>query len=336
MMSENDSASILVVESNVDTRGVILRHLDEAGYSYLGVETINDCLTELEARPYAIVLCNVSSPDEDEANLVGSIKQQQGDAAIIMMTTDEDLDGAVNALKAGAYDCVTKPLNPELLNLAVKRAMERRTLLMENRDFKLNLEQRIKEKTHQVSLTLHNAIEALVFALEAKDEYSEGHSRRVADQAVRLGERIELSSTELERLRLAALLEDIGYIGLKEGILTKPNRLTPEEYEHVKTHPDIATRILEPIDDLKSLIPIIRHHHERYDGKGYPDAISGDEIPLASRILALADVHDALVSPRPYRDAFRPEMALAIIEGNAGSQFDPELTASFIEMMRGQ
>jgi len=300
----------------------------------MGVSSSGEGLAELRARPYSIVLCDAANQDLSYADLVQRVQQSREDALLIVLIPAGQAEVAVEALKAGVYDYITKPLNLELLSFTIQRAVERYRLQTENRDYQQNLESRVQERRREVSLTLRNAIEALVHALEAKDEYSEGHARRTAEEAVLLGKRLDLSDDALEQLRLAALLQDIGYIGIKEGITSKPGRLTPQEYEHVKTHPIIATRILEPIDELRGLIPIVRHHHERYDGRGYPDGLSGEDIPYGARILSLADVYDALISPRPYRSAFSPEMALAIIEGNAEAQFDPELTRIYVELKR--
>ena len=176
---------------------------------------------------------------------------------------------------------------------------------------------------------LVDTIKALVYILQDRDEYIAGHSRRVAEYAVSIAQELSLPEREVENIRLAALLHEIGIIGIREGLLHKPGKLSDEEYNHVKTHPLVAERMLKPIPELRGVIPYIKHEHERYDGKGYPDGLKGEEIPLGARIIAVADAFDAMTSDRPYRSAYRAEEAMAELERKAGSQFDPRVVEVF-------
>ena len=176
---------------------------------------------------------------------------------------------------------------------------------------------------------LIEAIKVLVCILQDKNEYTVGHSRRVAEYAVSIAERLALPQKEIENIRLAALLHDIGVIGIREGVLGKPGKLSAEEYDHVKTHPLVAERILKPIPELKDIVAYIKHKNEAYDGSGYPDGLKGEEIPLGARIIAVAEAFDAMTSDRPYRRATRPEEAMAELERKAGSQFDPKIVEIF-------
>ncbi len=175
-------------------------------------------------------------------------------------------------------------------------------------------------------------IESLARTLEAKDRYTEGHSQRVADYAVQVGIKLGFSQQDIENLRLASLLHDMGKIGIPERILNKSGSLTETEFEQIKAHPSIAARMLEPLDVFKPLIPWIEFHHERYDGKGYPRGIAGKAIPLEARIISLADSYDAMTSDRPYRKALPIKMALREIAKHGGTQFDPQLTEVFLEV----
>lgn len=200
-------------------------------------------------------------------------------------------------------------------------------LLLARYSFKLYMETR--------SLYL-STIQALNSAMEAKDTYTFGHAARVEGYAVELAEAYELSLNEIQAIKDAAVLHDIGKIGVSDNILNKPEKLTKAEYEEIKNHSSIGAEIIEKVDFLKKASEIIRHHHERYDGKGYPDGLSGDEIPIEASILSIADSYDAMTTDRPYRTALTEEEALEEIKNNAGTQFHPELAKIFCEVIENK
>ncbi|HXG11982.1 MAG TPA: HD domain-containing phosphohydrolase [Gemmataceae bacterium] len=177
-----------------------------------------------------------------------------------------------------------------------------------------------------------NTITILAQAVELRDEYTGGHTQRVTSYAVLLAEELGLRSSEIELVRIGTPLHDIGKIGIDDAILRKPDRLTPEEFEIMKSHTTKGARILEQVPDLHPVIPIARSHHERWDGKGYPDGLAGDNIPLLARIVAVADAFDAMTSDRPYRKGMAAEVAFAELEKQAGKQFDPRCAAAFLGM----
>jgi len=179
-----------------------------------------------------------------------------------------------------------------------------------------------------------DTVKSLSQAVEAKDPYTNGHSRRVGEYACKLAERLGLSPKKVENLKIAAILHDIGKIGIDESILNKPGRLTEEEFEKIKQHPEIGVKIIKDIDFLKDASEIILSHHERYDGTGYPEGRKHKDIILEAQILSIADVFDALTSERPYRNAMTVEEALDIIEKGKGIQFDSKLADAFIKMVK--
>ena len=172
-------------------------------------------------------------------------------------------------------------------------------------------------------------INSYVHAVEAKDVYTRGHSERVSVYAARLGEHMGLSKREVEQLRVAGMLHDIGKIGIPDSILNKPGKLSAQEYEVMKTHPAVAKKILSRIQPLKDVLPIIYHHHEHYDGSGYPDGLTGKDIPLLARIISVADGFEAMTSDRSYKPGFDPEQAKAVLIENAGNQWDPRVVEAF-------
>ncbi len=199
---------------------------------------------------------------------------------------------------------------------------------------------RLKQKLSELS-TLYeisrknyfDTIQALALAIEARDPYTRGHSERITNYALDIAEELRLSKDELKTIQYAGRLHDIGKIAIRDAILSKPDRLTVAEWAEVKLHPLKGAEMLLPLDFLENAIPSVRHHHERFDGRGYPDRLIKGRIPLLARILALADAFDAMTSNRPYRDAFSTEKAIEELRTNSGSQFDPELTKAFLRIL---
>ncbi len=191
-----------------------------------------------------------------------------------------------------------------------------------------------------IKKTFLGTVEALTYAIELKDPYTHGHSRRVADHSIAIAKALGLPKETIERIELAALLHDIGKIGIRGSVLDKPARLTDDEYEEIKKHPVLGAELVGKIETLRDIAKIIRHHHERCDGKGYPDGLTCDEIPLESKIIAIADAFDAMISDRPYRKALSVEEALEIIEKDGGNQWDAAIAEIavrvFREMHRGK
>jgi excisionase family DNA binding protein len=183
--------------------------------------------------------------------------------------------------------------------------------------------------------TFTSTVETLLKALDTRDIVSAGHSTRVADLACAVGKTMRFSKRELQELKLAALMHDVGKIGISETILGKPGRLTGQELFLVKKHPEIGEEIVTQVDDLKSVASAIRHSHERFDGKGYPDEIGGSDIELNSRIIAVADAYDYLRSDLSYRKAYSMEESLQEIQKSSGTQFDPEVVQTFLNNVKG-
>lgn len=177
-------------------------------------------------------------------------------------------------------------------------------------------------------------IASLVKATEAKDAYTSGHSARVAELACRLGRYLGLDNDQIKMLQWAGMLHDIGKIGIKDDVLSKPGKLTADEFDHLKTHSQKSFQVLQPVEALQNVLPAVKHHHEHFDGSGYPDGLKGDKIPLLARILQIADVWDALTSNRSYRAAMTDQKARQIMRDEAGTTMDPDLVKSFLEMLQ--
>lgn len=190
----------------------------------------------------------------------------------------------------------------------------------------------LNQKNQQLRQIFLRTIESLALSLEAKDRYTNGHSRRVAKFCEIIADKAKLSHAENEDLKLAGLLHDIGKIGISEKVLNKPGKLTEEEYNHIKEHPLVGAKILQPLEGIENIIDNIKYHHERFDGRGYPYKLKGKQIPLGARIIACADTFDAMTTNRPYRKALAHEVALEEIKKASGSQLDPDIGKIFFEL----
>jgi putative nucleotidyltransferase with HDIG domain len=313
---DGPKASILVVDDEDFIREIICRKLGGSGFECDSAPSAEDALAKIAQNDYDCVLSDIHMPGMSGVDLLRQIKLQDQDLAVILITGAPDIDAALEAMRLGAYDHLSKPLNLAALEMTVDRALEKKRLVEENREYQHNLESMVKERTKQLSAANEDlkrlftgSIKALAQALEAKDEYTQGHSARVAEESVNIARYLSLSDTEVQRMWLAGYLHDIGKIGIKETVLNKPGKLDEEEWDLIQQHPVVAGRILGPIPEFSDIIDIIVHHHERYDGTGYPDGLEGSSIPLGARILAVADTYDALTSRRPYRDPLALEEA---------------------------
>jgi len=224
--------------------------------------------------------------------------------------------------KTNLKDVEQVPFNPEMLFLKVEKMLIR-----------LHMQRMIVENNRRNRAFFLKIVRVMAKLLEERDEYTEHHSENVARIACAIARRFGFDAAELGKLEMAGLLHDFGKIGITDYILNKPSRLTEEEYEVIKKHPSIAQIILEPIKDLEEIIPWIKHHHERWDGTGYPDGLKGEEIPLPSRILAVADAYDTMHSRRTYHEPYDDKVIVRELEENKGTQFDPAVVDVFLEML---
>jgi cyclic di-GMP phosphodiesterase len=248
---------------------------------------------------------------------------------------------AVEATRKGAYDFIMRPIDAAKARFRVRVALEKHSRAIEERAYTVALEERVNGRTEEVlqnreriKLQFINTIRALEKALQAKSVYTEGHSRRVAEKAVEVAKVMGVPREQIRHIELGALFHDIGKIGIRDDVLNKNGRLTELEYEHMKLHPIVAEQILSPIEELRPIVDIVKHEHERWDGKGYPDGLSREQIPLGARLIAIADAWDSMVYDRIYRKAMSHEAALAEIERNAGTQFCPQCAKVFCGLER--
>jgi putative two-component system response regulator len=321
---------ILIVDDEETIRSLLHQELSGEGYHCKEAGSAGQALDELRNNVVALVLLDIKMPGKSGTELLPEIKASYPDTAVVMATAITDTSTAIQCMKQGAYDYITKPFNLDEVILGVDRALEKRRLELENRDYQQHLEQKVEEQAKKIRASFLSAITALAYALEAKDKYTSGHSQRVAETSVAIAKELGMPQDSIDKIRLAGLVHDIGKIGVRESVLNKPCRLTDEEFNHIKSHCEIGEHILTPIVEDEEILKAVRHHHERYDGRGYPDGLSGKQIPLGARILAVADTYDAMTSERPYREAMSAEATYTEIERGKGTQFDPEVVDAFL------
>jgi len=279
----------------------------------------SDALKILNMTEVDLILLDVMMPGIDGFELCTNLKNNEITRMIpvVMVTALDDIGSRIKGIEAGADDFIIKPFN-SLDHLARIKSL-------------------LKVKKLNKNLTsIENVLFSLAHAIEAKDQYTEGHIHRVANIAVMIGKKLVLSSQELDSLRLGGILHDIGKIGIPNKILNKPGALDPEEWEIIKTHPDAGTKICMPLKNmLGPALDIIRHHHEKLDGSGYPDGLKDGEISVVARIMAVADIYDALTTVRPYRLAMTKDKAISILinEANSGA-LDNNIVTCFVDIIR--
>jgi putative nucleotidyltransferase with HDIG domain len=274
-----------------------------------------------------------------------------------MLTGYTEMNVAVEAINRGEiYRLITKPWNDEELKATLRQAFDHYDLKSEIRrlnqvtreqnlklqDMNRTLEAKVRDRTKQLAdknqelrIGYVQTIRALAEAVDAKDAYTRGHSERVGVYASKLGRELGLQRELIERIYISGLLHDVGKIGIPDRIITKPDRLTTEEYEEIKRHPEIGARILQPVAFLADVVPCVRHHHEWYDGStsGYPARLVGDQIPLPSRIILVSDTLEAMTSDRPYRKGMALERVLEELRRFSGTQFDPLCVDAMLRLL---
>ncbi len=313
---------VLIVDDDNLVRDTLRFVLEDAGYDVWATAHGADALAVLESQPIDIVLSDIFMPGMNGFDLLKQIRARRPDVPVILVTGFGNIEMARQALKEGATDFITKPYNVHEIPILIERNLTRHTLEST----------RTSALQEEVQRSYRATLEALLAALDTRDTETEGHSERVAAYTMLIAQQLNLSQEELQHIERGALLHDIGKIGVPDHILYKPGPLTPDEWEIMKQHPVIGYKMCMKVEMLRPAAPIVLHHHERWDGKGYPHSLSGEEIPLGARIFAIADTLDAMTSDRPYRKALSFAQAREEIERCAGSQFDPELVRVFLRL----
>jgi len=313
-----EKATILIVDDMPSNIELMKALLERESFDFLAASNGREALRIVEDFHPDLAIVDVMMPEINGYELCKRLKAVAGSKffPVIMVTALNEIEDKIRGLEAGADDFFSRPFHTIELLTKIRSLLRLRELQ--------------KELDHSEDIII-----TLAIAIEAKDRYTKGHSERVGKLSRRFAGFIGLSSTEQDLVNKAGIIHDIGKIGIKEDLLQKKAHLSKEELELIRQHPVIGENICKPLSSLKATLPAIRHHHERWDGNGYPDGLKGDEIPLIARILGIVDGFDAIISERPYRKGISVDMALERMElERDDGQWDPTLLQRFIEMMR--
>jgi len=328
---------ILIVDDEKITCNVIAQRLKREGFSCVTAYNGKEAFEYFCKGNFSLVISDIRMPEKDGLELLRLVKAVRPNMKFIIMTAYAEIEVAVEAMHLGASDLLIKPFELELAVFSVKKAIEQTKMEEELESYHKNLKKLVAERTEKLQEAYHtlkkahlDSVKVLAEAIDAKDPYTRGHSDRVRQMSLRIATSLRFNEERMEILEYGALLHDIGKIGVKDEILQKPGPLSAEEYQTIREHPLIGVRILEGVEFFKDKIPMIRNHHEQFDGKGYPDRLVGEAIPLEARIIAVPDAFDAMTSSRPQRENRALEEILSDMEQQKGRQFDPRILEIFL------
>ena len=328
-------ALVMLVDDDEINRYVVTQLLSE-DYRMIAAESGKAAFAMLEQQAPDLILLDVYMTEMDGHEVLRRLKstEKYADIPVVFLTGDEDESTEIQGFSEGAIDFLRKPLRKAVATQRLNRILELSYLqknLKKEVERQTEVAERRRKKVERMSLQM---VHALANTIDAKDSYTNGHSTRVAKYSVMLAEIMGYAGEKLEQVQYAALLHDIGKIGIPREIINKPSRLTDEEYAVIKSHPVIGGKILEEITEIPDIAVGARWHHERFDGKGYPDGLMGMEIPELARIIGVADAYDAMTSKRSYRDILPQEIVLGEIEKGKGSQFDPDIAEHMMQIIK--
>lgn len=309
-------AKILVVDDDPAILDLLVRILKRDAYTPIIATNGIEALEAVEREAPDLILLDVTMPKLDGFAVCQRLKDNEATALIpvTMLTGLDDREHRQRGLEVGADDFLTKPFEQSLLRARIRSQL------------------RIKRLTDQLERT-ERVIFMLALAVEAKDAYTEGHLRRLSSYSEQLALVAGISQEQLKAIRFGGLLHDIGKISVDDAILRKPGKLTPAEYEQIKRHPEYGARIVQPMRFAGEVAPIIRHHHERWDGQGYPHGLCGEAIPIGARVVAIVDAYDAMMTDRPYRKALGLTETLRRLREGSGREWDPQLMELFLGLV---
>jgi putative nucleotidyltransferase with HDIG domain len=349
--------SVLFVDDEANILKAVQRLLRHEPWKVRVASRGEEALEILEVEPAQVVISDQRMPEMSGVDLLSAVRARHPDVVRMMLTGNTEMSVAVEAINQGEiYRLITKPWNDEELKATIRQAFDHYDLKREiqrlnqitqeqncklqdmNRTLEAKVESRTKqlaEKHRELRTAYIQTIRALAEAVDAKDAYTRGHSERVGVYASKIAREMGMDRDSIERIYIAGLLHDVGKIGVRDAVITKPAKLTKEEYDEIKRHPGIGAKILEPVSFLEDIVPCVRHHHEWYDGSscGYPQQLRGDQIPLGSRVILVADTLEAMSSDRPYRKGLPLDSVTEELEKYSGSQFDPSCVQPCLRLL---
>ena len=334
---DDSSKHILVIDDDLAVCELLADSLATFGHPAYTASNASEALEIVKREPIRLVLTDIDMPEVDGFEVLRSIKSYDADVDVVMVTGATDVDIAIRAIREGASDYVTKPLNLDEVQIVVERTLKERRLVLDDRAHRERLKELVDVRTQEVTNLCHDlsdsyesTLHALMTALDFRDNETQGHSYRVVDYAVLVARLMGIEEPELTNIRRGAILHDVGKIGVPDAVLRKPGKLNEEEWKEMRRHPELGYRMLKDISFLQSCLNIVLSHQERYDGTGYPRGLKGEQIPLGARIFAVVDTFDAMTSDRPYRPAVSISEARDEIRCWSNTQFDPNVAEAFL------
>jgi putative nucleotidyltransferase with HDIG domain len=344
----SEQASILIVDDDRAIRTLLAGFLGDR-WDCRTASCADEAIVLLEQRRSSLVLTDINMPGQSGLELCRLVRHRYSDVEVIVISALSEIDSAIQSLRCGAADYITKPFSLDQVALAVDRALARHRAADQNRSQAESLEEKICRDTGKLGTTHEQldaaqdrlyavyraTIQGLARTLEARDLETRGHSDRVVAYSLRIADAMRLGRQDLTALEQGALLHDIGKIGIRDSILLKRGELTRDEWVAMREHVSLGLKIISNIDFLSPARFVIGQHHEKYDGSGYPNGLERESIHVAARVFAVADAYDAITSDRPYRSGKSYDNACSEIKRNAGSQFDPGMVEAFLSIPAG-
>ncbi len=320
----------------IDDEEVILTILNELltreGYEVDMARSGEEGIEIFRQDSFNLAIIDKNLEGRSGIDILKTVKEINPTVEAMIMTGYASLDSAIESIRLGAYDYILKPFE-SLSGIAerVKRALEKQRMARG----KIRLLEELRASHEELEKAYLETLKVVANTIEAKDPYTRGHIDRVMSISVKVAEDLGLEAEEIRDIQFASILHDIGKITIRVEVLTKPGRLSNEEYEHIKEHSLSGTKIIEGVDFLKGALPLVKHHQERYDGTGYPDGLNGEDIPLGARIITAVDSYDAMISDRPYRKGMAVEEAMEELKKNMGVHFDARVVAALMRVVKG-
>ncbi len=332
---------LLIVDDEESIRTALARVLQPNGFDVLTADCVDSALELLRTTRFELVLCDVRMPGVPGTELVAQARALDEDVAILMLSALNDASAAAQSLSDGAFGYLVKPFDIDELQETIHRALHKRRLCMDQRRVEQFVREEVAARTTELDeergafrRASIEIAETLIKAMEEKDVFLRGHAQRVAELAAALAEELGLDADTVEQVRLAGQLHDVGKIGIRESVLNKPGKLTPEEFEHVKDHVRMSMEILAPLTHLQRVLEFVQDHHEHWDGAGYPRGLKGERISIGGRILAAADAFDALTSKRAYRESMTTEDVVEYLRAHVGKLLDPRVYEALCSVVK--
>ncbi len=321
--------SALIVDDEPAITELVSTSLTAQGFSCRIASNGLEALELLAADESALLITDVRMPGMSGIDLLEQVRVHYPDVFVILLTGSADVPMVVRALRSGACDFLTKPFMLSELSKRVNAALTKRHETLAHQETHRQQEQKLAHVADRYQALTEGVLQALAATLESKHPETRAHSERVALRAAHLAGTLKLPNEDVQAIYAAGLLHDIGKVSVDQSVLNKPGKLDSLEFDQIKSHPVESARIVEPVALSKITVDAIRHHHERYDGKGYPDHLAGDAIPLSARILAVCDAFDAMTSERAYQPALPQDEVQKRLREGAGKQWDPRIVEVF-------